>query len=1516
MLKRFILFLFFIPFSCFAQVAVTGKVLSHAGNKPVAGASIFLSNTTFGAETSDDGTFTLNNVKPGKYELVITVIGFETYRQKINVDKSPLALTDILVTPKINELKEVVIRVDPKRKRNLDWFYERFKTEFLGTTDEAKDCKILNPEILDIDYDDASATITASTTDFLEIENNALGYKIKYLLTYFKYRDISAGNKEIYFEGPSLFTEMKGTPQQERRWQKKREEVYEGSARHFLRSVLNNQAAQNGFGVLRFEIYHNPKRPPDTLMQAKIELFKRLKTSGEKRYKDSLAYWTKKYELPDTIRKIVNFPINKDDVVEPAGQKGLFALNCNNDWLYITYNKNHRYPSNAALYDLDKPENTENTLMRFNTQDAFFDSNGVISNNAVSFRGVWGRGRVAWLLPTDYDSPRREVAYGDTVLTAMANKFDSYAAARKDEKVYLHLDKSNYGFGDTIWYKAYTVIGQKHQLSALSGVLYVELISPKDSLVTRQSIPLVSGIGWSDIPLAHSLKQGEYRIRAYTRWMQNRPDCIYDQRVRLGGITPAIIKQTEKCDVQFFPEGGGLVNGVRCRVAVKAIGANGLGQDIKGTIEDNTGNVVADFATQHLGMGVFAIMPEAGKSYRAKVNIPGETSFTVDLPKAMEEGYTLSVNNSEKDSLYIKVAVNEQTLTQNKGQTFYIIAQSNGKVYYTTEGKLENTVYTAGIEKGRFPEGITQFTLFNQTGEPLAERIAFIDNPADELNLTIGASSQTYTARDKVKLELTAKDSSQQPIIGSFSVSVINENKVQPDENGESTILNNLLLTSELKGYIEQPNYYFADKSDKAKSDLDVLMLTQGYRRYDWRQVLNNNSTIQQYSNQAIQYQPEPAQELSGTLTTPDGKAIPNGKVTLLATKQNIVRDTTADASGRFTFTDLDITDTATLVVRARKTNNGSNVKIKAFVPDYPKITTVERVNEGLIIADTARRQPAAKQQYSQYTRQQHEDSLKDGKMLNEVTINGKKLPKPDELNNYGALAEYDADMKKLAQEQVVTARALADVIPGLTYSVERGFYYEQKPVKKLIIDGVTATKHDAVDFLSVKDLESVRVIGITPSTLVLTTRRYAGADTMKTAGQLQYSQYTKQQHEDSLKDGKLLKTVTIKGIKKPAQPDLQFSSNLNGPGHADQVIMYDQLGYGPNLSDRLTGKMPGVTLNNKGWAMNQRSNAWMSIIIDGIVMDHTHTNDIAADDVYSIEVLRSVSARSVYGNSVELGGALVITTKRGSETKPDTMKTAGQLQYSQYAKAQHEDSLKNGRMLKTVNIMGIKKPTQPDLQFSSNRNGPGHANQVIMWDQLGGECIDLADCLEGKVPGVKFKDGQAFNIRITNGKLLTSAKKPMRIIVDGVMLDPNASLSDVNASDIYSIEVLRSVSYLAIYGSDAGYGAIIITMKRGNEGTAYFTQAQPNGIMTFPFAGFYKAKAFYTPKYDHPKTAGQSSDLRSTIYWNPNILTDKDGKASIEFYNNDAKGTYRVVVEGIDDDGRLGRTVYRYTVQ
>ena len=152
-----------------------------------------------------------------------------------------------------------------------------------------------------------------------------------------------------------------------------------------------------------------------------------------------------------------------------------------------------------------------------------------------------------------------------------------------------------------------------------------------------------------------------------------------------------------------------------------------------------------------------------------------------------------------------------------------------------------------------------------------------------------------------------------------------------------------------------------------------------------------------------------------------------------------------------------------------------------------------------------------------------------------------------------------------------------------------------------------------------------------------------------------------------------------------------------------------------------------------------------------------------------------------------------------------------------------------------------------------------------------------------------------------------------MEIVIDGLSVDSDI-FSNLNPAEIESIEVLKSIAYTGIYGGKGGNGVIIVTTKRG--GGDYTVQRYTPGIITYSPKGYYKSRVFYSPQYDDPKTNTQIPDLRSTIYWKPNIVTDKEGKASFEFFNADSRGSYRVVVEGIDANGNLGRTVCRYKVE
>ena len=488
----------------------------------------------------------------------------------------------------------------------------------------------------------------------------------------------------------------------------------------------------------------------------------------------------------------------------------------------------------------------------------------------------------------------------DDPLKKLVLNLQQYQVDRPYEKVHLHLDKPYYAIGDDIWFKAYVVQAEKNQPSNLSKILYVELINEHDSIRQTLKLPLFIGLAWGEFSLSDTLKEGNYRIRAYTNWMRNfGEDYFFDKTITVGnaitnniitgasysysrdgmmqkvtadlsykdingnfvsdkevtyevnlgdktiskgkgrtdsqggikvsftnslpsaktGMINTIVKLDDKrqvsknfpvkatsgdVNVQFFPEGGHLVAGLGSRVAFKATGADGRSVPVSGYVMDSSGNRLAEFKSEHAGMGFFAFRPQQGMTYKAvtKVGDDAETSF--DLPAALSEGYVLSMNNRDPENLQLSIS----TTGELTGEEVILIAQSNNKVHFVSKSKLANGRITSNIPKKRFPQGILHLTLFNAQHEPLAERLVFI-NHHEQLNINVSTPAPEFSKREKVKLSLNVADKDNNPVLGSFSVAVVDETKVPYDEHKETTILSNLLLTSDLKGYIERPNYYF-----------------------------------------------------------------------------------------------------------------------------------------------------------------------------------------------------------------------------------------------------------------------------------------------------------------------------------------------------------------------------------------------------------------------------------------------------------------------------------------------------------------------------------------------------------------------------------------------------------------------------------------------------------------------------------------------------------------------------------
>lgn len=770
------------------------------------------------------------------------------------------------------------------------------------------------------------------------------------------------------------------------------------------------------------------------------------------------------------------------------------------------------------------------------------------------------------------------------------NRFTDFSSNAYQEKIYLHTDKPYYAIGDEIWFKAYLVNAKNLLPSLKSGLMVVELINTNNKLHKRIKIPLVAGTGWGNFNLADSLKEGTYRIRAYTNWMRNfDEDFFYDHTFKVGDIrssqlitkadfsfskianddfinaninysningTPysnkdvnysveidgkTLNKGTAKTDakgdvkinikntkpdapkngiinsslviaertivnkvipisnasndidVQFFPESGDLVNNIRSKVAFKAMGKDGLGKAISGVVKTTNGDVVARINSKNKGMGYFSITPVAGINFIAKIDFADGSFKEFELPKAKENGAVLSLLSISKDSIMVKVLGNIPDEQQNDNYT--VIVQSSGNLIYSIKSKLSSKGgFLMKLPKSAFPAGISQFTLFDKNMQPIAERVAFFNNANAYLDVDITADKENYKPRENVNLLVKAKNPQSKNSLGTFSIAVIDESKVPVKEEEEHTIFSELLLNSDLKGFIEDPNYYFTNVDDKKAEDLDILMLTHGWRRFKWQNIINN---IQPN----YLYQPEKTLALRGRVTN-NKKPVPNADLIIFTSKAGGIMQAKANANGQFNLDSLVFPDSTKFVIQAR------SEKGRKFV-------------------------------------------------------------------------EIEMDDK------------LPDAIPP----------NQQSNLNSNINSSMIA-----------------------------------------------YLKNSKTQYEELLKYGLVSRSILLDEVKIVEQKKaIENSSNLNGAGFADRVIKEDELQNAPTLEFALQGKVAGLMFRDgEAYFMRNGGNIPVQIILDGMYVESDFLNSISPQDVESVEILKNISHTAIYGSRGG-GGVIVINTKRGS---------------------------------------------------------------------------------------------------------------------------------------------------------------------------------------------------------------------------------------------------------------------------
>lgn len=498
------------------------------------------------------------------------------------------------------------------------------------------------------------------------------------------------------------------------------------------------------------------------------------------------------------------------------------------------------------------------------------------------------------------------------------------------EKVYLHHDKPYYMTGEVIWLKAYLVHASHLTPGDKSKILYVDLINDKNELVKKLKLDTEQGRTHGDLSIPGNLEEGKYTLVAYTNWMKNfGREHFFEKAIYIW--SPESNNENMEAEVnsgpdfQFFPEGGEMVNGISGRVAFKATGADGLGIKINGGIYDDTGSKLIDMASSHVGMGDFLIAPDTSRTYFARVNFENGTSREYPLPEVAPLGYAIRFEINE-DLIEITTVTN-----QEGGEHLLLTGIAGDQLLYNQEFRLDpNELNNLEIPKSVFPTGIVRFTLAKSTGEPLAERLVFVDHN-DQINLSIRSNQQQFLNREQVILEIEAKDQNGNPVSTAFSLAVTDDQLANRKKDGLQ-IQSYLLLTSDLKGFIESPGYYFNPENQDRYAALDLLMMTQGWRRFTWKDLLEDKFP-------AIDHSPEFNISIRGKLLKHNGDPIPNGDAILyLKDKYQTFIATETNEKGEFVFDGFHFKDSIEVLVqgndaRGRKGNVNVSMEDGVYLP-------------------------------------------------------------------------------------------------------------------------------------------------------------------------------------------------------------------------------------------------------------------------------------------------------------------------------------------------------------------------------------------------------------------------------------------------------------------------------------------------------------------------------------------------------------------------------------------------------
>lgn len=792
-LNHFIIaILIFINFNLNAQTILTGVVRDSLDN-PIPFASVYLSKTTSGALTENDGSYSLTIPLNGVYELISSCVGYKSNSRTIIAD-GRLQKINIVLSLKLIQLNEVTIKSkDKNHLKNLT----QFTRLFLGETTNSQFCKLTNPNDLHLFYDSPNKTLKGFSTKPLEIENKALGYIIVYDLTDFTYNSETGFLK---FSGNPYFQPIDGNSKRNKRTHKNRLIAYYGSRLHLLRAIFSESIADENFRISECKL------DPTTKECLEIN--------------------------PLTVRSIIK-----------SHNHNYKALYSNNP-IFIKYTENH--PELAAGLTGFQAQDYESTIQFSDTVKLY--QNGYFEDPYfLTWGGEMGNERIADMLPFDFIP--NEVANVNPEESRLLTPIDNYLlhqqGSSSPDQVFVHLDRNMYKPGDTIRFQAYIRDRFTNEFESKSVALYALLFDDNRAKVdsSRFKIDNSTSSGWMTIPV--EAQSGKYHFVAFTSMMQNfEPSEAYQTDLLVKGNDKIpedanTFFDSEYFELKFLPEGGNSVQGVEQRIGFNATDYKGDPVHIEGLLKSSSGLTLATIKSGIYGPGIFVCTPEPGMY--VEIIKGNDKEKTWPLPTPMVSGICMRLKPIDNRSFSIEIQSNH-----DNNDTITVSGVMNSNQIFSHELVLKKKQHMV-IVTDQLLSGIATITIFNKDLKPLAERLWYINTDKHLLFNTVRGSN-VYTPGQETELSISVTDGLGNPCEGTFSIAVtdsISGHHAEIYTPGIESVFNynphfqrNLpykVLVTGLENLTDE--------------DRDLILMVYGWSKYNWdfKEKVTNREDLENY---------------------------------------------------------------------------------------------------------------------------------------------------------------------------------------------------------------------------------------------------------------------------------------------------------------------------------------------------------------------------------------------------------------------------------------------------------------------------------------------------------------------------------------------------------------------------------------------------------------------------------------------------------------------------------------------